>query len=134
MKISILKRIAAIESKVKKPEQTPSLIMITFDERVKQWHIAETYTNGSGKNQTFRRKDFYIDRLRDYSFQAEGNASVIMNTFASPDPDIYGNMFCFELAELRQNLKPGDTGEIRIEAIRGSDEGGITCEIVVFTM
>ena len=49
MNVSILKRLAAIESKVQKPEAVPSLIMIGYDEGRKQWSISETYSSGTGK-------------------------------------------------------------------------------------
>lgn len=133
MNVSILKRLAAIESKVQKPEAVPSLIMIGYDDTRKQWSISETYSSGTGKKQTFKTKDYFVDRLQQCCFPAEGNPRVIMDTFGSPDPDIYENLFCFDLADLRQDLKPGDTGALSIAAIRGSDDGSTTCEIVVFT-
>ena len=133
MNVSILKRLATIESKIQKPETVPSSIMIHFDEIRGKWSVSEIYSSGTGKKQTFKTKDHFVDRLQDYSFPAEGNARVIMDTFASPDPDIYENLFCFDLKDLRKDLKPQDTGEIRIEAIRGSDDGSTTCEIVVYT-
>lgn len=133
MNVQILKRLAAVESKVQKPEAKPSLIMIYYDEARKQWSILESYPRGKGKKQTFKTKDCFIDRLQQYRFPPEGNPRVIMDTFGSPDPDIYENLFCFDLADFRQDLKPGDTGTFSISAIRGSDDGSTTCEIVVFT-
>lgn len=133
MNVSILKRLAVIESKVQKPEEVPSLIMIGYDEPRKQWSIAETYSSGKGRKQAFKRKSRYADRLQQYSFPAEGNPRIILDTFGSLDPAIYENLFCFDLQDLRQDLKPGDTGEIRIEAIRAAADGSTTCEIVVFT-
>lgn len=123
MNVSILRRIAAIESIVQKPEAAPSLIQIDFDERRQQWSITETYTSGTGKNQTFKRKEYFCDKLKQYCFPATGNARVIMDTYASPDPDIHGNLFCFDLAELRRDMKEGDTGGFSIEAIRDTDTG-----------
>ena len=133
MNVSILKRIAALESRVQKPEASPSLISIRFCELRNQWSISETYISGKGKNQTFKTKEIFVDRLKDYFFPAEGNARVILDAIGSPDPDIYADLFWFDLAELRKDLRRGDTGAISIATIRGSDEAGITCEIVAFT-
>lgn len=129
--VQILKRLAAIESKVQKPEAVPSLIMIGYDGTRKQWSISETYD--TSKKQTFKTKAYFVDRLQQFCFPAEGHPCVIMDTFGSPDPDIYENRFWFNLADLRQDLKPGDTGAMSIAAIRGSGDGSTTCEIVVFT-
>lgn len=131
MNVKILKRIAALESKAAAQKTTPDLLMIFYDEDTQQWKIAESYTSGIGKNRTFKRKEHFVDRLQDYTFPAVGNPSVILDTFASPDPEIYGNLFCFALEELRQNMEPGDTGAFSIEAIREPEDGKIICEIVV---
>lgn len=133
MNVSILKRLAAIESKIQKPNEFPDLILIHFDQWRQQWRIQEIFPPGTGTRGKFQTKESLFERVQDYVFPAEGNPRVIMDTFASVFPEISPGLFCFDLAELRQDLEKGDSGALSIAAIKGTDENNVSCEIIAFT-
>lgn len=132
MNVQILKRIAAIENRVQRPSAAPSVIMISYNSVSEEWQICESYEIGQGKKKTFKHKNQAVKQLKDYLFPAVGNSRVIMNTFDSPDPNIFGNLFFFDLDELRTDLKAGEAVSIGIESIRETEEGATTAEIVVY--
>lgn len=127
MKIHLLKRIEAVEQQVKRGTEPPTLIMIHYDDDSEKWSVTEHYTSGGRKDQNgYRTKTNAFDRLQDFFFPADFKGRVILDTFASPDPAIYGNLFCFDIEDLRE----GQSGEIAIRAItEPEDERSITVSI-----
>lgn len=120
MKISILKRIEALESQVVKVE-SPDLIMIHYNEFKNKWMIDEYFSNGKQA----RAEEILLDRLQEYCFKAAYHSRVILDTFSSPDESIMQNLFAFDIDELRAELKPTDTGAFFIEAIKHDNSSKI---------
>lgn len=114
MDIKILKRISAIEQKVKQSEEPPALIMIHYDKRLVKWSVTAHYTSGKwGSSNDYRAETSFFDKLQDFFFPMEFKGRVILDTFGSPDPTIFGNLFCFDIDDLRD----GQPGEIAIKSI-----------------
>ena len=114
MNISILRRIEAIEKRVGQGAEPPTLIMIHYDDNSEKWSVTEHYTSGGRKDPNgYRTKTNSFDCLQDFFFPAEFNGRVILDTFSSPDPTIYGNLFCFDIDDLREGIP----GEIAIKSI-----------------
>ena len=132
MNVQILKRIAAIENRVQRPSELPSLIMIGYNSTAAEWKITESYEIGRGRKKAFKEKQCTAKHLKDYLFPAEGNPRVIMDTFGNPEPDIYENLFFFDLRELRKDLKAGEAVSIGIEAIREKEDESTMVEIVAY--
>ena len=126
MKISILKRIEAVEKRVGKGAEPPTLIMICIDENLEKWRVTEHYASGNWKDPNgYKTKTSEFDRLQDFFFPVNFKGRVILDTFASPDPSIYGNLFCFDIDDLRE----GQAGEIAIQSITEPKERSITVSI-----
>ena len=128
MNISILRRIEAAEQRVKRVAEPPTLIMIHYDDCMeKKWVVTEHYTSGNWKNPNdYRTERMTIEKLQDFFFPADFKGRVILDTFASPDPTIYGNLFCFDMDDLRE----GQPGEIAIQSItEPENERSITVSI-----
>ena len=128
MKIHLLKRIEAVEQQVKRSAEPPTLIMIHYDDCIeKKWIVTKHYTSDNWKNSNnYRTETITVEKLQDFYFPAEFNGRVILDTFSSPDPAIYGNLFCFDMDDLRD----GQVGEIAIKSItEPEDERSITVSI-----
>lgn len=132
MNLSIIKRIVAIENIVQRPSAVPSLIMISYNSTAKEWKIVESYEIGQGKKKTFKEKQHTAKHLKDYIFPADGNPRIIMDTFGNPDPNIFENLFCFDLKELQGDLKAGGAVSISIETIKEPEDGSTIAEIVAY--
>ena len=114
MKISILKRIEALEQRAKQSAEPPSLIMIHYDEDQRKWKAVEHFSHNDLKgNGKYKTKTSLTDRLRDYYFPAGFNGRVILDTYGNLDPAIYENLFLFDIEDLRE----GQMGEIAIQSI-----------------
>lgn len=131
MKVTILKRIEALEQKARHSAEPPTLIMIHFDDNSEKWNVTEHYASGNWKDQNgYKTKTSYFDRLQEFFFPAEFKGRVILDTFSNPDPEIYENFFCFDVDDLRE----GQPGEIAIQSITGpQDERSITVTINTYT-
>lgn len=126
MKVSIIKRLEALEQRARQAAEPPTLIRIHFDEIKEKWSVTEDYIPENWKRPSdSKSKTFYFDRLQDYFFPAEFNGHVIMDTSASPDPAIYGNLFSFDINELRD----GKAGEIAIQSISEPEENSINVDV-----
>ena len=127
MKISIIRRIEALEQRVKQGAEPPVLIMIHYDNGSEKWSVTEHYASGNWKDPTgYKTKTSEFEHLQDFFFPSEFTGRVILDTFAIPDPKIYGNLFCFDIEDLRE----GQSGEIAIKSItEPQDEKSITVTI-----
>ena len=128
MNISILRRIEAVEQRVKRVAEPPTLIMIHYDDCMeKKWVVTEHYTSGNWKNPNYHRTEtITVEKLQDFFFPADFKGRVILETFGSPDPAIYENLFVIDVEDLRE----GRPGEIAIQSITGpKDERSITVSI-----
>ena len=121
MKVSILRRIETLEKRVGQEHEPPEMIMIYYDDSMDHgWKVTEHYPlHEEKKNDRRKTKTNVYERLKDYFFPADFNGRVILDTFASPDPAIYGNLFCFDMEELRA----GQPGEIAIQSISDPGDG-----------
>ena len=121
MKVSILRRIETLEKRVGQEHELPEMIMIYYDDSIDcGWKVTEYYPLHEEKKTDRRKtKTTVYERLQDYFFPADFKGRVILETFASPDPAIYGNLFCFDMEELRA----GHQGEIAIKSIFDPGEG-----------
>ena len=133
MKVSILKRIEAIENRVQSPPGAIGLIMISYESIPGEWQICETYEIGQGKNKKFKQKRTTAQRLQDYIFPAEGNANVILETFECPDPNIFQNLYAFCLNDLRRELAAGDSGAVSIDSITWTEGHNVQVKIVAYS-
>lgn len=127
MKISIIRRIEALEQRVKQGTELPTLIMIHYDDTSEKWSVTEHYTSGNWKDPNdYKTKTSTFEQLQNFFFPIEFKGRVILDTFASPDPAIYGNLFCFDIEDLRE----GQSSEIAIKSItEPQDETSITVTI-----
>lgn len=131
MKAVILKRIAAIESKVQAVE-TPSLVMIHYDDQRGCWVVVEHfYKEGAKKPSDFKRKGSTFQHLREYCFQPAFKGRVIIDAFGNHEPDIEENVYGFNIEDLRKGLQKGDTGALYIDAIRDTENGSNIVEMTV---
>lgn len=112
MKVSLLKRLEAIEIKVKKGEEVPPLIMIHYNKQKQKWCIRPFWPD-EYQHKAAEKFGAEVDRLQDYYFPAEFTGRVLLDAMASPDPDIQGCLFSFKIDELRE----GKAGDICIEKI-----------------
>lgn len=124
MKVSIFRRIEALEKQARKAA-TPEAIMIDYDSRLEKWVISPRYCD-TNQHKSASRYEATVDRLQDYFFPADFSGCVIMDTFSSPDPDIYGNLFCFDIDDLRE----GQKGEVCIVSIKEPNGNSNSAEIV----
>lgn len=127
MKVSVLRRIEALEQRVKQGAEPPTQIMIHYDDTSGKWSVTEHYTSGNWKDaNNYKTKTRTFEQLQDFFFPAEFKGCVILDTFASPDPAIYGNLFCFDIEDLRE----GQEGEVAIKSITEPEgERSITVSI-----
>ena len=127
MNISILRRIESIEKRAKKTLDPPTLIMIHYDDsNEKMWIVKSIYSSGNFKDPNgYREEKISVAQLQDFFFPADFKGRVILDTFASPDPAIYGNLFSFDIDALRA----GKPGEIAICSITAPEDGSITVSI-----
>lgn len=127
MKINILRRIEALEQRAKRATAPPSLIVISYEKRLKKWQVVEHYPWAkTGIFDEYKTVISTFDRLQEFFFPADFKGRVILNTFASPDPAIYGNLFCFNVDDLRE----GQPGEIAIQSItEPNDEKSVAVSI-----
>lgn len=126
MNVRVLKRIKTLEQMVMQANEPPSLVSIFFDENKNKWSVTEYYIpkKHSGAN-SCKSTTTYHEHLRDYFFPAEFNGRVIMDTFASPEPEIYGNLFAFDMDDIRA----GQVGELSIQSMLNTDEQTLDVEI-----
>ena len=128
MKLQLLRRIEAVEKRAKQGVEPPTLIMIRYDNQIKQkWIVTKHYASGNWKNPNdYRTEQIMVERLQDFFFPADFCGRVILDTFASPDPAIYGNLFFFDMDDLRE----GQVGELAIKSItEPENEKSITVSI-----
>lgn len=127
MKVSILKRIDSLEQKMKQKATPPDLIMIHYDDRVEhKWIVVEHYF----AEKSCKSKTSTFEHLQQFFFSADFKGRVILDTFNSIDPTICGNLFCFDIDDLREE----NSGEIAIRSIsEPEDEKSITVAIEAFT-
>ena len=134
MKISIIRRIEALEQRTKKNAEPPSLIMIHYDESVNAWKVVEHYASVFQKGiDGYKSKTHTVDKLQDFCFAEDFDGRVILNTFGNPDQMICENLFVFDIDDLRKELTCKDRGAVYIQSILPSDEKGTTVEIVALT-
>lgn len=131
MNKSIVKRLEALEQK-RNVKNEPTLIMIHYETFCNKWVIKETYCNDD-KNKdesSFKSNVIEVESLQDYHFlPTSRNSRVIIDAYESPDPNIYGSLFCFDAKELWDD-SDGYNGSLYIEAIHG-DDSSLNAEIIV---
>ena len=131
MKISIIRRIEALEQRAKKNAEPPSLIMIHYDESANAWKVVEHYASVFAKGiDGYKSKTYTVDKLQDFCFAEDFNGRVILNTFGNPDQMIYENLFVFDIDDLRKELTCKDSGAVYIQSLLPSDEKDTTVEII----
>lgn len=126
MKVNIIKRLEALEKQILVPEAVPALIMIHYDSFRQCWIAGEHY----GNRDTDRLKEVTFDRLSDYCFWESFKGRVILDTFESPEleTDIFQNLFCFDIDDLRADLK--EPADLYISKIK-SPEDDHECEFII---
>ena len=101
MKVSVLKRIQALESKCIKSE-SPDLILVHYDSDIKKYVFREDYHNRNAKGDIAKgghSDTVTVESYSDYVFGESVHAHVVVNFLNAP---MGGNLYMFDTDSVRK--------------------------------
>lgn len=131
VKLSIMKRVEAIEQWAKQSIAPPTFVMIHFDVDKRKWSVTEHYKDAGNSKGRCKSKTSTFGRLQEYCFPLGFAGQVLLDTFGCDDPAIHENLFCFGAKEVSAEVGTDSESGFSIQRIKKPEDGSLTAEMEV---